>query len=184
MPFTQFPTVLFTQQILIKCLPCVRLYWFLLRGHWHMTGCLGGRQASRISSGVPKVPVRVSDFLVYGEIKNCLIRLSCAQGKSKKTSFVITFSCFFQHLLLGLTESLLRAEGLVGSWRTSACANVMVQGRQKCLCEPWEVPLLPFVSAVTLSQPRGGKHQGIWDRIQVSQNTHYTTRSQHWSNLF
>lgn len=47
-----------------------------------------------------------------------------------------------------------------------------------------ERPLLPFVSAMTLSQPRGGKHQGIWDRIQVSQNTHYTIRSQHWSNLF
>lgn len=70
----------------------------------------------------------------------------------------------------------------LGTWN---CAHHMAQGRQSGSVNPVpEVPLLPFVLAMTLSQPWGGKQQGIWDHIQVSQNTHYTIRSQHWSNLF
>jgi len=156
---------------------CQTLYWFSLRGHWHRTGCLGGGQALRTSSGVPNVPVRVSDLLIYGEIKSCLLPLPCGQDKSKKTKLIIPFSCFFQHLPLGLMESPLWAEGpeATAGHREDRTASVSP--------DP-EGPLLPFVSAMTLSQPRGGKHQGIWDRIQVSQNIHFTIRSQHWSNLF
>ena len=164
----------FARQIFIKYQPCARHWASFSWGDRHRTGCPHKHQASSAPLGVPLYMVewRVVPYPYP------------VDETSKKTEF-ITFEFSFNTLLQEVLHHLFGLRDFVGSWCTLVCANHMAQEDRRGYVNPIpEVPLLRFVLAMTLSQPWGGKHQGIWDHIQVSQNTHYTIRSQHWSNLF
>lgn len=172
---SKFPQVLFAQQISIKYPSCTRYCASSSWGDWYRTSCPGRHHASSATSGVP---------LCRAEWRAVPHPYPVDRKWPRKLS--LTYS----HPLSTLSFRIywIPSSGRGPSQEASAHQPVPTtwhrEDRSGSVNPVPEVLLLPFVLAMTLSQPWGGKHQGIWDHIQVSQKIHYTIRSQHWSNLF
>lgn len=172
------------KQIFIPCQVCVRCYTSFPWGIY-----LRGAVYALILDSLLRLQCRASSTKMF----TVSLRLPLPGGDMKdsvsltpvpRTEQVQVSGCHMLSLLsappFGMTGSCLQGDGK--HWfMPVTCPG---EDRSGSVSPVLEGPLLPLVVAMTLHQPQGGKHQGIWDCVQVSQHTRYPITSQHWSNLF